>query len=103
MQSAHTPGGPVNAPTPPGEITGVEVPAGTLAVEQFRSRTGERVRLGAEALVADAADIFFGPSKWLQLGVPTRLLTAEWSVGAGSAPAYTAEAVQAFRAGSLTC
>ena len=57
-----------------------------------------RVRLSAEALVADAADIFFGPSKWPRLGVPTRFLTAEWSVGAGSAPAYTAEAVRTFRA-----
>ena len=64
----------------------MEVPAGTLAVEQFRSRTGGRVRLSTEALVADAADIFFGPSKWLQLGVPTRLLTAEWSVGARQRP-----------------
>jgi hypothetical protein len=31
--------------------------------------------------------------------VPTRLLTAEWSVGAGSAPAYPAEAVRTFRDG----
>jgi len=36
-----------------------------------------RVRLSAEALVADAADVFFGPSKWPQLGVLTRFLTAE--------------------------
>jgi pimeloyl-ACP methyl ester carboxylesterase len=58
---------------------------------------GHQVRLSAEALVADAADIFFGPSKWRQLGVPTRFLTAQWSVGTGSAPAYTAEAVKTFR------
>jgi pimeloyl-ACP methyl ester carboxylesterase len=58
---------------------------------------GPLVRLGAEALMADAADIFFGPSKWQQLQVPVRFLTAEWSTGAGSAPAYPAEAVQAFR------
>jgi pimeloyl-ACP methyl ester carboxylesterase len=56
-----------------------------------------QVRLSGEALVADAADIFFGPSKWRQIGVATRLLTAQWSVGAGSAPAYTAEAVQTFQ------
>ncbi len=43
-----------------------------------------RVRLSTEALVADAADIFFGPSVWQQLQVPARLLTAEWSTGAGS-------------------
>ena len=58
---------------------------------------GPLVRLDADALMADAADIFFGPSKWQQLQVPVRLLTAEWSTGAGSAPAYPAEAVRAFR------
>jgi len=58
---------------------------------------GPLVRLDADALMADAADIFFGPSKWQQLQVPVRLLTAEWSTGADSAPAYPAEAVQAFR------
>ena len=31
--------------------------------------------------------------------MPTRLVTAEWSVGTGSAPAYPAEAVRTFRAG----
>jgi pimeloyl-ACP methyl ester carboxylesterase len=60
---------------------------------------GHYARLNVDALVADAADIFFGPSKWQQLQVPTRLLTAEWSVGAGSAPAYTTEAVRTFREG----
>jgi hypothetical protein len=58
---------------------------------------GRRVRLSAEALLADAADIFFGTSKWQQLQVPVRLLTAEWSTGPDSAPAYPAEAVAAFR------
>ena len=56
---------------------------------------GPLVRLDADALMADAADIFFGSSKWRQLQVPVRLLTAEWSTGAGSAPAYPAEAVRA--------
>jgi pimeloyl-ACP methyl ester carboxylesterase len=58
---------------------------------------GRRVRLSAEALIADAADIFFGTSKWQQLQVPIRLLTAEWSTGPGSAPAYSAEATARFR------
>jgi pimeloyl-ACP methyl ester carboxylesterase len=58
-----------------------------------------RARLSAEALIGDATDIFFGSSKWQQLQVPTRLLTAEWSVGQGGAPAYPAEAVASFRAG----
>ena len=60
---------------------------------------GHRVRLSAEALISDASAIFFGPQKWPQVKVPTRFLTAEWSVGAGSAPAYPAEAIQAFRDG----
>ncbi len=59
--------------------------------------SGRRVRLSAEALIADAADIFFGTSKWQQLQVPARLLTAEWSTGPGSAPAYPAAAVAGFR------
>ena len=33
---------------------------------------GRRVRLSAEALIADAADIFFGSPKWQQLQVPVR-------------------------------
>jgi pimeloyl-ACP methyl ester carboxylesterase len=35
---------------------------------------GRRVRLSADALVADGADIFFRSSKWQQLQVPVRLL-----------------------------
>jgi pimeloyl-ACP methyl ester carboxylesterase len=58
---------------------------------------GRRVRLSAGALIADAADIFFGTSKWQQLQVPARLLTAEWSTGPDSAPAYPAGAVAGFR------
>jgi pimeloyl-ACP methyl ester carboxylesterase len=59
---------------------------------------GDRARLSGQALIGDATDIFFGPSKWQQLQVPTRFLTAEWSVGEGSAPAYPAKAVASFRA-----
>jgi hypothetical protein len=83
----------------PGEVTSVEVPGGRLAVETFRSDTKPvlLVRLDADGLLADAADIFFGASKWRQLQVPVRLLTAEWSTGGDSAPAYPAEAVQSFR------
>ncbi len=32
--------------------------------------TGRCVRLDADALMADAADIFFGPSKWQRIQVP---------------------------------
>src|ERR1039457_4052371 len=103
MEPAQTARGPVDAETHPvassGEIAGIEVPGGTLAVERFREAlpaifrdrlarlerdwsylahdlVDHRVRLSAEALVADAADVFFGPSKWPQLGVPTRFLPA---------------------------
>lgn len=69
----------------PGEVTWVEVPGGRLAVE-VNSRDTEPVLA-----------IHFGPSKWQQLQVPVRFLTAEWSTGAGSAPAYPAAAVRAFR------
>lgn len=57
---------------------------------------GGRIRLSAEALIADAADVFFGTSKWQQLQVPVRLLTAEWSTGLRSAPAYPGAAVAGF-------
>jgi pimeloyl-ACP methyl ester carboxylesterase len=59
---------------------------------------GNRVRLSSTALIADAAGIFFGPSKWEQLTVPTRFLTAQWGAGPGSAPAYPAGAAATFRA-----
>jgi pimeloyl-ACP methyl ester carboxylesterase len=60
--------------------------------------SGGLVRLSGEALIADSADVFFGTSTWPQLTVPTRLLAAQWGRGAGSEPAYSSAAVQAFRA-----
>ncbi|HVU72697.1 MAG TPA: alpha/beta hydrolase [Mycobacteriales bacterium] len=45
------------------------------------------VRLSAEALATDTADVFFGEQHWSQVAAPTRLLVAEWSVGAGTPPA----------------
>jgi pimeloyl-ACP methyl ester carboxylesterase len=59
---------------------------------------GHRVRLNSEALVADGTDIFFGPpwpEKWDQLRTPVRLLTAEWSTGPGSTPAYPPGCIKA--------
>ena len=63
---------------------------------------GGRVRLDADALIADATDIFFGPSKWEQVTQPVRLLTAEWSTGRDSAPAYPPAAVESIRSGLPT-
>jgi len=59
---------------------------------------GSQVRLSGDALIADSADVFFGTSKWQQLTVPTRLLTAQWGRGADHEPAYGSAAVRAFRA-----
>jgi pimeloyl-ACP methyl ester carboxylesterase len=60
---------------------------------------GHRVRLDADALIADATDIFFGPSQWEQVSQPVRLLTAEWSTGRDSAPAYPPAAIKSIRSG----
>jgi pimeloyl-ACP methyl ester carboxylesterase len=74
-------------------------PADPLLLDYLEHDLQEaRVRLSADALVSDSADIFFGLSRWQQITVPTRLLTAEWSVGQDSAPAYSDEAVNGFRA-----
>ncbi len=58
-----------------------------------------RVRLAREAVLADAVDTLLHPPPWQRLTVPTRLLTAQWSVGPDSAPAYPEAAVAQFRAG----
>ncbi len=58
-----------------------------------------KVRLSANALIADSADIFFGKAKWRYVGVPTKLLAAQWSRGQGSAPAYDDEALRTFERG----
>ena len=56
-----------------------------------------RVRLSADALLQDAESVYFGDNDWASLRVPVRFLHAEWSVGSGSAPAYSAEAVDTYR------
>ncbi len=79
-------------------------PGDPLLLDYLRhDLAGRRVRLSGAALSADAADIFFGFLKWQQLTVPVRLITAEWSTGRDSAPAYPPAAVAAVRAelGSL--
>jgi pimeloyl-ACP methyl ester carboxylesterase len=79
-------------------------PADPLLLDYLRhDLAGGRVRLSGAALSADAADIFFAFSKWQQLSVPVRLITAEWSTGRDSAPAYPPAAVAAVKAelGSL--
>jgi len=57
-----------------------------------------RVRLSGDALLADAGDVFFDPTDWRQVDIPTRLLYAEFSRGKGTPPAYSAEAATGFYA-----
>ena len=57
---------------------------------------GHRVRLSAGALGEDATDIFFGSSRWEQIPQPVRFLTAEWSTGRDTPPAYPPEAIDHF-------
>jgi pimeloyl-ACP methyl ester carboxylesterase len=63
---------------------------------------GQRVRLSADALGEDATDIFFGSSRWEQIQQPVRLLTAEWSTGRDTAPAYPPGAIEHFHNGLKT-
>jgi pimeloyl-ACP methyl ester carboxylesterase len=59
---------------------------------------GGKVRLSGDALLGDAADIYFGDLRWQDIKVPTRFLHAQWSRGADSPPAYPAEAVHSYQA-----
>ncbi len=47
-----------------------------------------KVRLSGDALISDAASIFFGETPWRELDLPVRFLHAQWSTGADSLPAY---------------
>ncbi|MBM7805248.1 pimeloyl-ACP methyl ester carboxylesterase [Geodermatophilus bullaregiensis] len=74
-----------------------------LAHDLERGRDGGRVRLDGRALVDDAADTFLtdtAADALRRLAVPTQLLHAEWSAGAGSPPAYTDDEVAAVVAAS---
>ncbi|HWA65615.1 MAG TPA: alpha/beta hydrolase [Mycobacteriales bacterium] len=59
------------------------------------------VRLAPDAVRQDAADVFFGcpVEEWMAgLTMPVTLLYAEWSIGAGSDPAYPEDVVDGWRA-----
>ncbi len=60
-----------------------------------------RVRLSAPALLQDAASVFFGSSRWEEIGVPVRFTHAEWGGGPGTPPAYPADAVARYAAGAV--
>lgn len=55
-----------------------------------------RVRLSGEALLDDAADIYFGDNPWESLTLPLRFVHAQWSSGAGTPPAYPEEALRRY-------
>lgn len=54
------------------------------------------VRLSGEALLGDAASVYFGHNAWEELRLPVRFLHAQWSVGADSPPAYPDDAVARY-------
>lgn len=56
------------------------------------------VRLSGEALVADAASVFFAPSPWESLAVPVRFSYAQYAAGEGTPGAYRAEDVARYAA-----
>lgn len=56
-----------------------------------------RVLLSGDALLSDAADIYFGDAPWERLDVPARLVYAEWSGGADTPPAYPPDAIERYR------
>jgi pimeloyl-ACP methyl ester carboxylesterase len=58
------------------------------------------VRLAADAVREDAADVFVKSpvEQWMaDLTLPVTLLYAEWSIGQGSAPAYPEDVVEGWR------
>ncbi len=61
-----------------------------------------RVRLSPDALLSDAAGVFFAESRWPELDLPVRFAHAEWSVGPGTQPAYGADAVERYRPATVT-
>ncbi|MBB4684223.1 alpha/beta fold hydrolase [Amycolatopsis jiangsuensis] len=57
-----------------------------------------RVLLSREAVLADATDVFFGEHRWRELATPTEFVCAEWGAGKSTPPAYSAGALEGFRA-----
>jgi hypothetical protein len=60
-----------------------------------------RVRLSGQALLDDAASVYFDTPKWEELDLPVRFLHAEWSIGKDTAPAYSDDAVARYREKTL--
>jgi pimeloyl-ACP methyl ester carboxylesterase len=54
------------------------------------------VRLSGDALISDAASIFFSDNPWASLTHPVRFAHAQWATGAGTAPAYPLESVTRY-------
>lgn len=56
-----------------------------------------RVRLSPDALLADAAGVYFDPNPWQTVRLPIRFMHAEWSLGAESVPAYPPALVDLYQ------
>lgn len=66
-----------------------------------RGTDGGPVRRDVDTVVADAVSVLASPrpgEAFAEVGVPVRLLHAEWATGEGTAPMYPAEHVAAFPA-----
>jgi pimeloyl-ACP methyl ester carboxylesterase len=73
-------------------------PADPLLADYLQHDLDENgvVRLSGEALVGDAASVFFAETPWQSLDLPVRFTHAQWATGAGTAPAYPLENVERY-------
>ena len=60
------------------------------------------VRLSGDALLSDAASVFFHAPAWQDLAVPVRFLHAEWASGKDTPPAYPTDAVERYAAHTVS-
>ncbi len=78
-----------------GEVAQLLDPSDPLLLDYLmHDLDGHRLRLDCDMLAADTASMLFAPPATPQIRVPVRLIRAEWSTGAGSAPAYPDETVR---------
>jgi pimeloyl-ACP methyl ester carboxylesterase len=73
-------------------------PADPLLLDYLEHDLDENgvVRLSGEALVSDAASVFFSDSPWASLTHPVRFAHAQWATGADTPPAYPAGGVERY-------
>jgi pimeloyl-ACP methyl ester carboxylesterase len=74
-----------------------ELPGLSLIAPDLRGRGGSVGVEGSSSVARHATDILFGPSSWEQIRQPVGWLTAEWSTGRDTPPAYPPEAIAHFQ------